>query len=282
MSNLIGGKRNKGEQRETSEDMPLITVVTVVRNGIQWLEQTILSVIDQTYSNIELIVIDGKSTDGTLELIKKYDDRIDYWISESDNGIYDAMNKGILLAKGKWLNFMNAGDVFMEESTCESMARIMINHDSDVIYGDFIAINLRNKTQILVKARSLDSLWKGMVFSHQSVFTLTEILRKTLFNCKYRLAADYDQFYSLYSYNFRFHYHAVTVSKVIIGGLSYSRNRTIIEQIRISNIYKKLSYRVIYFIYPLFMNSMQSIIGEKASNVIRRLKWKILIKNSIH
>jgi glycosyltransferase involved in cell wall biosynthesis len=94
-------------------------VVTVVYNGETDLEETILSVLTQTYENIEYIIVDGASTDRTLDIIKKYEGRIDCWISEKDNGIYDAMNKGVALASGERINFMNAGDRFWEESGTE-------------------------------------------------------------------------------------------------------------------------------------------------------------------
>jgi glycosyltransferase involved in cell wall biosynthesis len=118
---LQGGRRI-GETRQWDSDKPRITVVTVVFNCVGSIEPTILNIIGQSYSNIEYIVVDGGSTDGTLELIKKYEAHIDLWISEKDKGIYNAMNKGIDLSTGDWINFMNAGDHFHSSKTVEQVA----------------------------------------------------------------------------------------------------------------------------------------------------------------
>lgn len=115
---------------------PKISVVTVCYNAINDIEKTILSVINQTYSNIEYIIIDGGSTDGTMDIVNKYKDKIDVIVSEPDKGIYDAMNKGIDRATGDWINFMNAGDCFFNNVALENV--FPRNYESvnfDILYG---------------------------------------------------------------------------------------------------------------------------------------------------
>jgi len=119
----------------TNKQLPLITVITVVLNGEKYLEETIKSVINQTYDNVEYIIIDGGSNDCTLDIIRKYEDAIDYWISEKDKGIYDAMNKGIYLATGLFLNFMNCGDCFDNVNTLLRISKFC-NERYDVIYSN--------------------------------------------------------------------------------------------------------------------------------------------------
>jgi len=116
--------------------LPLITVITVVYNGAKYLEDTIKSVINQRYPNIEYIIIDGGSTDGTLDVIKKYEDYIDYWVSEPDEGIYEAMNKGIILSNGEWLNFMNCGDSFSSVDILSNIFASVNLENIDLIYSD--------------------------------------------------------------------------------------------------------------------------------------------------
>ena len=123
---------------------PLISVVTVSYNAVSVIEQTIFSVINQTYPNVEYIIIDGGSTDGTVDIIKKYADKITYWVSEPDKGIYDAMNKGIELATGEWINFMNAGDSFYSFSILELIFGQTI-FSNDIIYGDTLFLAPRSE-----------------------------------------------------------------------------------------------------------------------------------------
>lgn len=117
--------------------MKKITIITVVYNDKKGLERTIQSVLSQTYDSIEYIIIDGGSTDGSVDVIKKYEDQIDKWVSEPDDGIYDAMNKGIKMATGEWLNFMNAGDLFVNESIVEKVFSLNISDGVDFLYSNY-------------------------------------------------------------------------------------------------------------------------------------------------
>lgn len=134
-----GGLRTKGHFRRSPEDTPKLTVISVSFNCAHDIEETILSVLKQTYSNIEYIIIDGGSTDGTLDVLRKYEYAIDYWVSEPDRGIYDAMNKGICLARGEWLNFMNAGDLFSGGEIVKEIFTEPANYlHNDFIYSDIL------------------------------------------------------------------------------------------------------------------------------------------------
>lgn len=171
------------------ENKPLISVVTVSYNAVETIEQTILSVINQTYQNIEYIIIDGGSMDGTIDIIKKYEDRITYWISEPDCGIYDAMNKGIVKANGEWIIFMNAGDCFTN-SHC--INNIFSNHIDDNVYMIYGDINyIKNDKIEHIKALPTNCIMHRMPCSHQAMF-VRKSFNDILFNLKYTVAAEYE------------------------------------------------------------------------------------------
>lgn len=211
---------HSGFNKKIESDKPLISIITVVHNGEKILEQTIQSVITQTYKNIEYIIIDGNSSDKTIDIIKKYDTWIDYWISEADKGIYDAMNKGIDLAKGAWINFMNAGDRFYEIDTIEKVFK-ECKLDSDFIYGHH-QINYDLNFRKIQKALPIKDFWKGMIFCHQSLFVKTHIMKCYKFNIKNKVNADYEFIYSSYMNNFTFYNTDIVISSILTGGLSDS------------------------------------------------------------
>jgi len=215
----LGGLRTRGYFKASYPEKPLITIVTVVFNGEQFIENTIQNVLGQAYDNVEYIIIDGGSTDNTLEIIMRYEHAIDYIVSEKDNGIYDAMNKGIKLASGDWINFMNAGDTFFSVTTLVDIFNNGVDA-SGVIYGN---VNIRYDGFSRIQAAgSPAKLWKGMQFSHQSTFISLKYHRRKLFNSSSKIVADMEFFYRAYSEGIAFIYKEIIVSTVIAGGLSDS------------------------------------------------------------
>lgn len=215
---LEGGRRTRGIRASSPREIPLVTVVTVVMNDCGHLEETIRIVLDQTYGNVEYILIDGGSTDGTLDIVRKYEDRINIWISEPDKGIYDAMNKGVGLASGEWIIFMNSGDRFHDED----LIRRIFSHDfkeCDLIYGNH-EIRYGVRFSRIHIADKVDNLWKGMIFSHQGVFIRTALVRKKGFNLGNQVGADFELVYGLKMEGVTFCQVDETVASILAGGMS--------------------------------------------------------------
>ena len=163
---------------------PLITVITVVYNAAVTMEQTILSVINQSYNNVEYIIIDGGSSDGTLDIIRKYEHAIDYWVSESDGGIYDAMNKAVSVASGEWIYFLGADDVLV--NVLNDLAPSFSNHNT-IYYGDVYMIrrHLLYDGPFNALKLALDNI------CHQAIFYPSMVFKKYTFDTKYKVWADY-------------------------------------------------------------------------------------------
>ena len=166
-----------------------VTVITVCRNHAKGLEKTIQSVESQTWQEKEFLVIDGASTDGTMEVIRQHEGSITQWISEPDLGIYDAMNKGVRLAQGQWIIFMNTGDTFASADTLQRV--FQEPQEADVIYGDVI------KGENVKKAEAPHNAHR-MFFCHQSAFVRTSCLKAFPFDTSHRMSADFKQIKQLY------------------------------------------------------------------------------------
>jgi glycosyltransferase involved in cell wall biosynthesis len=266
---LLGGLRTKNIIKRSQENMPLITVVTVVRNGEKTLEETILSVINQTYINVEYIIVDGASTDETIDIIRKYEDRIDYWMSEFDNGVYYAMNKGIDLATGEWINFMNSGDRFCTNEILEDIFRVSRN--SDVIFGDCIADDKIAKAYIV--AGTLEELKKCKPFCHQSMFVKTSIQKKYKFNCKYKICADYDFVKSIFEDKVLFEYVPISISLFACGGISTSGALAYKENALINGLYKKKYWYINYIFFILCVHIKQLVKTFLPKSIIKKYKF---------
>ena len=171
--------------------LPLISVITVVLNGERYLEETIQSVINQTYPNVEYIIIDGGSTDGTLDIIKKYEDKIDYWVSEKDKGIYDAMNKGIRVASGFFVTFLNSDDYYSDYEYFKVAVAEYLKKNWDICCAS-MKIILDSKKYV-IRPSSTKGIKYKMDLNHPTMIYRTEIFRKVgLFDMKHRIAADYE------------------------------------------------------------------------------------------
>lgn len=205
--------------KKTYDRKPYFSIITVVYNGEQYLEATIKSIIKQTYNNIEYIIIDGGSNDATLNIIRNYDGFIDYWVSEKDEGIYDAMNKGLQACNGEYVWFMNAGDRIFKNNTIETIVHLY--PDADVYYGSTELIDHSGNTIKLVQVPS-KLTWKsflhGMVVSHQSIIIKKSLVN--LYDLQYQYVSDHDWIVDALQKANTIIYAKIPLSKYLVDGFS--------------------------------------------------------------
>lgn len=201
---------------------PLISIITVSYNAAQTIEQTILSVINQGFDDYEYIIVDGGSTDGTIEIIKKYQDKITYWVSEPDKGIYDAMNKGIKIANGELISLLNSDDWY-EEGTLATVAHnFYLNPNLDVLHGLLRIINIENDEPSLIRGHYSSNLNNGMI-EHPTCFVKKELFEKTgVFDINYKSAADYDWMLRVKNSGINFLFIPIILANFRTGGMSSS------------------------------------------------------------
>ena len=192
----------KNIQRYPDKSLPLISIITPVLNGAAYLEETINSVINQDYPNFEYIIIDGGSTDRTKDIIKKYEDKIGFWKSEKDDGMYDAINKGLKIAKGDILAYINYDDVYAGANVLSRIAEIfMKNKKTDWTYSDFFVINSSSKILYSYRAPEVLANYKmlraaGYSYIYQpTVFWRRKVFEESgFFDTNFKMAADYEFF----------------------------------------------------------------------------------------
>jgi len=219
--------------------MPALSIITVCRNERDTIRQTCESVVGQTFTDFEWIVIDGRSTDGTLEILAEYRNQICHLISEPDAGIYDAMNKGIRLAAGEYLLFLNGGDCLADR---ETLGAVVPELDSDIVYGDQHILSRDGSINVKRYPDSLprNFLLKNMM-PHQSVFLRRRLFEQYgLYNTFFKVAGDYDVFVRL------LHVHRVScrhVRRVIsvfrTDGISCDKTRRMLRKLENHHIRKK-------------------------------------------
>lgn len=231
---------------------PLITIITVCYNAAGSIRQTMESVLSQTWAGIEYLVIDGKSSDDTVQIVAAMQPLFEArgirfrCLSERDGGIYDAMNKGIGMACGDWINFMNAGDRFSSADVLERLFRADSETYPDVIYGNTTL--LLDFGKVRMRPKPLDCLKKKMVFCHQACFVRTGLMKSSLFDLRYRLAADYAFFYSYYVNRGEFRYFDMDIADFESEEGASSRNRLEVnkEHAMIHGVADKWSWKLWY------------------------------------
>lgn len=256
----------------------LITIVTVCFNAEKTIRKTIKSILEQTYEPLEYIIIDGKSTDRTLQIINEFIPSFTergvkfHSISEPDKGIFDAMNKGIRLATGRWINFMNAGDVFCDQDAISRLFASDIKPETKLVYGD----TLRQKPYGIVpsKGNAPETTPQLMPACHQSIFADTEEMKAHPFDPSFRLAADYHFVYNLYMRGEVLQYIPVNVSLFDATEGATATNKLDVKRecARIRGIEHTIKWKL-YFFNKMLSYAFKSL----ADNLIPK-HWLAVIK----
>jgi glycosyltransferase involved in cell wall biosynthesis len=214
-----------------SAAQPILSVITIVYNNVNDIERTMLSVLNQTYGYVEYIVIDGQSTDGTLDVIKRYENRIAKLISEKDEGIYDAMNKGIAAATGDYIIFMNSGDEFYDAATVTAV--FASAPGADIYYGETEMIDADGKSLGQRRHKAPEQFtWRGfnlgMSISHQAIYIKRSLVEP--YDRHYALSADIDWIIRAAKKARKIVNVNRYVAKYLVGGMSKKKHRQSLEE----------------------------------------------------
>lgn len=200
-----------------------ISVVTVCLNAEDSIKETLESVLEQTYEQFEYVILDGQSTDRTLDIIGEYKNKflrkgIAFSVySEKDTGVYNAMNKAVYRCKGHWIHYLNAGDAFASQDVLEKFGDRCTN-DCEVLYGDYY--KKREDKLVFCRAYDLKEMQNRMCFCHQAVITPKKLIEQFGFDEKYRIAADHKFFLQLYLNGIKFEHIPMPVAVFDCGGIS--------------------------------------------------------------
>ena len=212
-----------------------ISIITVSFNSSKTIKETIESILIQDYNNIEYIIIDGGSSDETINIVKSYSEKISYFISEKDNGIYDAMNKGIKVATGEIVGILNSDDFYPNSFVLSNVAKTFKKYNCDAVYGDLVYVNKKDTTQIKrywqAGNYNTSKIKNGWMLPHPTFFVKKVMYdRHGLYNSALKRAADYEMILKLlYKENISVHYIPMILVKMRMGGAS---NSTFLNRIR--------------------------------------------------
>lgn len=252
---------------------PTISIVTINFNDLTGLKKTLKSVAALNFKDYEHIVVDGASTDGSVEFLSSYKDHPISLISEKDSGIYDAMNKGISLAKGKWTIFMNGGDRFLYSSLQDHLLR----SEADILYGSSQILYPDGFIREMHPTDLNRNLWKGMSFTHQAVFCKTSLLKAQPFDTIWKHCADFDQLFQFFIKGLKFEYLPILVCEIEAGGISdKKRYRATYEVYRINKKLAPAFHKHFYFMRKIvggfIVAKLKGILPRKFSSKLVKAK----------
>jgi len=242
----------------------LVSIITASFNNVSTIENTIQSVLSQSFTNIEYIVIDGNSTDGTLEILEKYRSRISKIVCEKDNGIYDALNKGLSLATGDVVGFLHADDFYASNQIISNIVDVFEHTNSDAVYGDLLYVDKNNIDKIFrywqAGEFSRKKIKLGWMPPHPTLFVKNSIYKKVgFFDTIFKIAADYDMILRL------FYKHQISVSylpKVIVlmrtGGASNRNLKNIFNKMR-EDLKALRKNKIPFPLWVLFLKNISKI-----------------------
>lgn len=242
-----------------------ISIITVSYNSVDTIKDSINSVLSQDYINIEYIIIDGDSKDGTVDIIESFGNKVDYFISEKDKGIYDAMNKGIKAATGDIIGILNSDDFYPNNSVITNVVKNFKNFDCDSIYGDLVYVKHNNTSRIVrywkSEEFSIFKLKRGWMLPHPTFFLKRSLyLKYGLYNTELRSAADYEMILRLlYKYNISVRYIPNILVKMRQGGVS---NASLLNRIK-ANKEDSLSWKINELYQPFFIRIRKPLIKIK-------------------
>lgn len=235
-----------------------LSVITVTFNAEKYLEQTILSVVNQKYSNIEYIIIDGGSTDNTVDIIKKHETKIAYWVSEKDKGVYDAMNKALEVITGDWVYFLGAGDILFNllDKVAEKFVDKKIIYYGNVYRNDLLSIHNGKISPFRFSYENI---------CHQSIFYPIDAIKKYRFDLRYKICADHDCNMKLYGdKNYTFKYLPIIICNYDGDGFSHNNYDFPWFKDRMGII--KKNFPLIVYIYANIRYKIADLLGKHNYN----------------
>lgn len=267
-------KRKENIPSRSVNEKPLVSIITVVLNGERYLEHTINSVLGQSYDNIEYIIIDGGSTDGTLDIIRKYDSSIEYWISRPDSGISEAFNFGIKNSSGVIIGIINSDDWY-EPDAVEKVTQAFKISNSDLICG---AVQFwQNNEKIIFSLSDVEKIKKETSIHHSTVFIKKNIYESFgSFDVSYKYAMDYEFLLRLKMNEVKFYSIDDVIANRRLEGISYKNRIHALRETKLArmNYFSKANV-IANYIYVRIKDYLGRLLKESIFLFLYRYYWKV-------